>query len=587
MSTESASLSGPASAALVSWLARLPEGTRDWLRARMQPMTLPGGAVLFQAGDASDALYVVVSGCLGAFAPHDLLQPVGQVVAGETVGETGLITGRPRSASVRALRDSELLRVDRSVFDDLAQRDPAALLSVARLALDRVVAPPSQQRNWAGPRTLAILPQHEGLDARVFADALGRALSRYGSHVVLDAASARQADLAYFSNLERAHRFVLYVADEGQTEWRELCLRQADALLFYADADTQPAPWSELLRGLVAPLPRPEHLVLRHGAPIVAGSGKRWTKWRPQARLHHARALSDAPRIARLICGRALSLVLSGGGARGFAHLGAIKALREHGIVIDAVGGTSIGAIMGAAVAADWSFEEMVDVFRRSFVITNPLSDYTIPFVSMVSGRKVSRLLREAFGERGIEDLPLPFFAVSANLTDGKVAVHRSGPLWQWLRASVAIPGVLPPVFHRGQVFVDGGVINNLPVDIMRESHRGEIVAVDIGGDHAVAAGQGVEEFDLPPLWRMVTQWFTGRRRPSILKVLLRAGMVNSGSAAGAARAASTMLIAPQLDGIDLLEWKSFERAIEIGYEHTQRVIGRGPSSLSTDTHTL
>jgi NTE family protein len=300
--------------------------------------------------------------------------------------------------------------------------------------------------------------------------------------------------------------------------------------------------------------------------------------------MHHARASGDAARIARLICGRALSLVLSGGGARGFAHLGAIKALREHGIAIDAVGGTSIGAIMGAAVAADWSFEEMVEVFRRSFVSTNPLSDYTFPFVSMVSGRKVSRLLREAFGDRGIEDLPLPFFAVSANLTDGKVAVHRTGPLWQWLRASVAIPGVLPPVFHRGQVYVDGGVMNNLPVDIMRETHRGEVVAVDIGGDHAVAAGQGVEEFDLPPLWRMVTQWFAGRRRPSILKVLLRAGMVNSGSAAGAARAASTVLIAPPLDNIDLLEWKSFERAIDIGYEHTQRIIGRGPQTLSEQT---
>jgi NTE family protein len=111
----------------------------------------------------------------------------------------------------------------------------------------------------------------------------------------------------------------------------------------------------------------------------------------------------------------------------------------------------------------------MVERIRRSFVDTNPTSDYTFPLVSLVSGRKVGRLLRREFGAACIEDSRLPFFCVSTNLTRGQAAVHRQGELWLWLRASVAIPGVLPPVIADNQVYVDGATINNLPVDVMRE----------------------------------------------------------------------------------------------------------------------
>jgi len=561
--------------ASVPWMAQLSPEVRAWLSDQMHALALPGGATLFAAGDAPDALYVLLSGCLGAFAPGNDARAIGQVVAGETVGETGLLTASPRSATIRALRDCELLRLDRAAFDQLGVREPGALVAMARLALQRATTPSYAQRASSGPRTIAVLPQCDGLDVRGFAESLGKALALYGSYVVIDAATGAGRDAGWFSRLENANQFVIYVADDGgESDWRRLTLRQADALLFVAGAGDKPAPWSEFVRGISAPLPRPEHLAVLHTGKPRLGAARRWARHRAQARVHHIRSMTDIPRLARLVAGKSMSLVLSGGGARGFAHIGVIKALREAGIEIDAVGGTSIGAIIGAGVAADWTTEEMTAAFHKAFVATNPLSDYTFPFVSMVSGRKVSRLLREAFGEREIEDLVLPYFCVSSNLTDGRMAVHRTGPLWQWLRASVAIPGVLAPVFYRGQVYVDGGVINNLPVEIMRESQRGEVIAVDIGGDHAVTAGPGVEEFDLPPLWRMVVQWYTGRRRPSILQILLRAGMVNSGATSFASRSASTLLIQPNLSGIDLLNWQAFDKAIEIGYQHTLRVLG-------------
>ena len=191
-----------------------------------------------------------------------------------------------------------------------------------------------------------------------------------------------------------------------------------------------------------------------------------------------------------------------------------LRALEEANVPVDVVGGASIGAIIGAGYAAGWSISEMTQVYRASFIAENPLSDWTLPFVSLVGGRAVSRLLKEAYGRRDIEDLVKPFFCVSTNLTAGSCVVHRSGRLWKWLRASAAIPGVLPPVFQGGQVFVDGGVMNNLPVDVMRDALVDDVIAVDIGADNALLAPGKLDEFELPSMWRVVWDWFTGTAQP-------------------------------------------------------------------------
>jgi NTE family protein len=286
------------------------------------------------------------------------------------------------------------------------------------------------------------------------------------------------------------------------------------------------------------------------------------------------RDVRDIERVARLLIGRSIGLVLSGGGARGFAHIGVVRALREAGMLIDSVGGTSIGAIIAAGVAADWSDEEMFENYRRSFVVGKPLRDYTFPFVALVSGRRVSKLLREEFGPRVISDLALPYFCVTANLTAGKAQTHRSGPLWFWLRASCAIPGVLPPVFHRKEVFVDGAVMNNLPVDVMREQGVGDVVAVDISADDVLHAD--VEEYALPAWWSLAWQrWTHPGRRPGILSILLRSGLVNAEAASLERHAMTSLLLAPPLEDIDLLDWNAYERAIEAGYRHAQTVLGR------------
>jgi len=266
-----------------------------------------------------------------------------------------------------------------------------------------------------------------------------------------------------------------------------------------------------------------------------------------------------------MLTGNAIGLVLSGGGARGFAHIGVIKALREAGITIDLCGGTSIGSIMASGVAAGWDNKQLIERYRRTFVERNPIGDYTLPLISLASGRRVSRLLRGEVGSIDIEDLPLSFFCVSADLVSASMVVHRSGALWRCLRASIAIPGILPPVFDDRQILVDGGLINHLPVDVMRSFGRGRVIGVDVGSKTPLATCDDVDELSFLARLGLLRR----RSAPNILQLLLSAGNLTTKRASAANEEQSSILLTPQLDGIDILDWRAFDRALDAGYQST------------------
>lgn len=542
------------------------------LENELQWFALPGGAALFETGDPSDALFVLKSGSVGAFRndAEGQARLVGVVAAGETVGEVGMIVDMPRSATVRALRDSELFRLPREAFTKLIHHHPQSMLEMARIAVKRLA-----MRDTPGPssvpRTFAVIGHDPDVDARRFAAHLVEALDGLGGCALIDNAQGRGQLSSWFSALEARSRFVVYVAD-ADAEWQSLCVRQADCLLLLANADKTPNVWPlSACANASSALSRPRHLVLLHPGNLINGAARRWLAETPAIPHHHVRDAHDVRRVARLLTGRSHGLVLSGGGARGFAQIGVVRAMREMGIDIDCVGGTSIGAIIGAGVALEWSDEEMFERYRQSFVVGRPLGDYTLPLVALTRGRRVARLLRQQFGARDITDLPLPFFCCSSNLSDGTLDTHRNGPLWLWLRASCAIPGILPPVCHRGNVYVDGAVMNNLPTDIMQAQYPGSIAAVDIGADDALRSL--VEEHATPPWWRLLVDFSRGKR-PSIFDVLIRSGMVNAEVASAERRQLATLLLSPPVRDIGLLDWKSYERAIDSGYQHTLRTIG-------------
>lgn len=541
------------------------------IASEIEWFSLPGGACLFEAGEEPDALFIVISGSLGAFSrtPDGHVRMVGRVMAGETVGEMALISGKPRTATVHALRDTELGRFSKRAFETLLLDHPQAMLRIAQLTVQRLENSQRQQRGTrAVPRTFTVIPHSPDVDARAFAEQLVAALNHGSRTQLVLGAKGSSHTSHWFANVEAANDFVIYVADSAVTSWSRLCMRQADSVLLLARADLEPGPWALLQarREARVTLQRGE-LVLLHGDQIVTGAATRWLEHNPGVAHHHVRNKRDVARLARLLTGRGVGLTLSGGGARGLAHIGVVKALRQANIPIDAVGGTSLGAILGAGVAMEWTHDELMDRFRRTFVDTNPLNDYTLPLMSLVSGRKVTRLLREGFGELKIEDLPLPFFCVSSNLTTGRIAVHRTGLLWRWLRASVAIPGVLPPIFHQGEVHVDGGAMNNLPVDVMREVGRGPVIGVDVGADRAFTAD--FDDVDVPALWKVMAWFRSKKKRVNIFQILWRAGMVNSAAATMAHREQTDLLLQPPLEALDMLNWKGMDRAVEAGYRYT------------------
>jgi len=228
-----------------------------------------------------------------------------------------------------------------------------------------------------------------------------------------------------------------------------------------------------------------------------------------------------------------------------------------------------MGAIIAAGLACEWSLEELIARVRGAFVETNPLSDYTLPLIALVRGKKVSELLRENFGLGRIEEMPKPFFCVSSDLTTGRIHVHRAGPLWRALRASVALPGILPPVTHHGHLLVDGGVMNNLPVDVMKQQANGPIIASDVTGEIDLRATD--ERYGERPFWSLV--WQRMRGNPSIVSILTRSGRVGSEAQRRLVREQADFLLEPPLLEIGMRDWQKFDQAVAEGYAHAMMMI--------------
>ncbi|MDF3074443.1 MAG: cyclic nucleotide-binding protein [Alphaproteobacteria bacterium] len=565
--------------------ARLMTGlelsTVDAIANELTPVALPGGAILFDAGEPGDTLYFVYRGCLGVFA-RDAAGQVklsGEVAAGETVGELSLIAGRKRSATVAALRDSELGMLTREAFDRLARQHPHAMAHLLQFIvrrLDRIIRNEGVQHP---PRTFALLPVDANVPLADFAREFSAALDRLapGTPQILTGETELQTT-EWFHGVEASSSHVLYLADAQPSNWSRLCLRQADRVILVGDIEAAPPDaWPMPPDPGKIFTPRRDLVLLRQKHQLEPGTTAAWMAGKSEINHHHVRygEGSDYDRLARLMTEQGIGVVFAGGGARGFAHIGVYRALTEAGLPIDRVGGASMGALIGAGVAAGFDWQQLREMFRTAFVSTNPLSDWTLPFVSLFSGRKVERLLREAYGEVDIEDLARPFFCTAANLTTGHTDVMRSGKLWRRLRASVSLPGILPPMLHGGQVQVDGGVMDNLPVEVMRQEGGGIVVGIDIETAGAIAAGEGVET---PwSAWQFLRRMVWRRKEtlplPSIVKILLRSALVNSESATARQREVADLVFRPPASGIDLLDWQSMDRAIEIGYRHALEVI--------------
>jgi NTE family protein len=554
----------------------LPAATLGWLEDEISWFALPGGEVLFSAGETPVGLYVVVSGAIGVVAATEGRgsELVAEIHAGETIGEMSLISGDLHSAGVIALRHSELFLLPRAGFDRLMAEEPGFIRWLTRLVVARLHRTTRHRPVPKEHGAVALVPLGAEAGMEALARGLIAALRAQGRGAYRFESDSLDQPAEWFDEMEEAHEVVLYQApsaDSAGDPWTYFCLRQADRIVLVARAGTR----------LIDPLPTPPSARAGRTVPIDLvlieenGDGRQGSL--PEgperfATILHLRPGNDADlaRIARHIAGISVGVVFAGGAARGFAHIGALEALHEARIPIDRVGGTSMGAIIAAGVAAGWDDREMRERMRAAFVDQNPLNDYTIPWIALFKGRSVDKLLQVHFGAALIEALWLPFFCVSTNLTRARAEVHRQGLLWRALRASVAIPGVLPPMLENRDVLVDGGVIDNFPVDVMAAGGRGPIIGIDVAGDRALMPGS-----EIPPRATPFLRLIRPRTpsMPGIVSVLSRVGTVSSQLQTALNRAQVTLLIEPRLENVPLLDWRAFDEAIEAGYKATIEAI--------------
>ena len=579
---------------------RVDIASDDPLLGELELIEIAGGEWLMHQGDPGDALYLLVRGRLQARAEDPAgEQPsrfLNEIVPGDSVGEISLLTGAPRAVGIQAIRDSVLLRIDQEQFRQLAQSHPALVMrlatNVATLMQSSHGRKKSSTRNL---RTISLLPLGASQRHAEFCRQLTGQLENRGATLVLKPErlgelgaplkslapqdAVPDALKAWLHDQEEENRFLVFLCAPEDTAWTRFVLRQSDLLLLVGDAlqDPLPRPWEERLAKASEGIIARRLLVLLQppAATPIQGTGLWLAARRPDFHVHVRQDCpDDTERVTRIVAGEARGLVLAGGAARGFAHLGVYRAMSEAGLSVDWIGGTSLGAIMAAVIASPVPFEEAVAMTRDSFVKGKPFSDFTLPLISMLRGGRMQRLLRKHLDYR-IEDLPMPFFCLSCNLDDGSMNLHEHGSLVDAICATAAIPGILPPALVNRRLAVDGAVINNLPIDIMQQKPVGEIIAVDLSSQK-----QYEMDFEqMPSPWAILKGRylpFAPRYRlPGLATVMLKATELGTLGRLRELAQQADLLLTPPVRQFGMTDVKAFDRVVEAGYRHAREELER------------
>lgn len=577
---------------------------------------LPGGQALMTQGEPGDAMFMIVSGRLRTYiADEDGRQRmVREITRGQVVGEMSLYTDEPRSATLVAIRDTVLVRLGKTQFQDLLSISSAVSIALTRQIIKRLKTEGSRSA-MDRPVTIGLLPVSAGVDLQGFASALATQLGRHGRVAVVDAdrldaelgepglthrpqddAQANRRVAVRLDEIEAEHDFVLLLSDDSATTWTFRCSRHCDELYLIADADQPPVIHpieDECLVRRPARTDAAEVLVLLHpeNRPIPGGTTA-WLQRRPLAGHVHIRSAleRDLARLARLISRNAVGLVLAGGGARGLAHLGVFRALQERGIEVDVVGGTSIGSVMATYAASDQPVDKVIENARRAFSI-NPTGDFNlIPMLSLIKGQRLRRIIRQALQDLTgsdtvrIEDLWKTFFCVATNYSKASEHVIHQGPLMPAMLASIAIPGALPPVVIDGDLLCDGGTFNNFPVDVMRGMRGvGHVIGVDL----SVHRSRRIDLEEMPSSWALLLDRLRPRskrryRLPTLANYLINVTVLYSTSRERQSRSLTDLHLRPPLERVGMLQWNRFDQILEQGYRHACEVLDQQAQPAAT-----
>jgi predicted acylesterase/phospholipase RssA/CRP-like cAMP-binding protein len=564
----------------VPGLTDLSEDLLAQLAGELRERRFGAGEWIIRAGERGESLFVVQSGRVEILdeGPPELL--IRTLRRGDVVGELALLHDGTRSASVRAARDSHLLELGRARCERLVGDAPGFALGIARSIAAQLAVSRAPVHATARPRVVAVTALDRGPDPAAVADRLAATLRAFGSVGVLHVAPGAPPG-EMLARLERAERYedrVVVVAPvpDPDDPWTGFCLREADRIVALTTSGTPSPGWRArpaVLRGC--------ELFVTHRA-----SAARLAVEFAARELH---VLADAGRLdsslevlGRRLAGRSLGVVLSGGGARALAHLGVLDELRAAGLTPDRIGGVSLGGLIGALEATGWEPGEVEDIVRRGFVETDPSDDFVLPAYSLIRGGKARRLLQETFGDLRIEELPRRFFCLSCDLLAREAIEHRTGPLWEAVYTSLAIPGVFPAVpTPDGRLLVDGGVLDNLPVAAMARTGEGPVIAVDVTGrfERVRRSPRPVPRRIGALLRRALTG--TDAPIPRLGETVLRTLLVGSADTVAAAKRHADLAITPDTTGIGLLDWDRLPAAREAGRRAAREAREAAPAGLA------
>ena len=534
----------------------LPAEATTLLRAKLTEVTIESGDWLMRKGDSGDALYIVDAGRLevvlgaqeGVAREDDEAMRVLRVLGrGATVGELALVTGDPRSASVRANRDSTLLRLSHDDFQELITTEPTFAAALTAVLGRQLQISGGFREDEPATKAIAIVPLVGGMNSEVIAEAILAAFDSRDDVVLMGRSTSDVGSPAGWGRkldeLEAAHDRVVLVAEHALSDWRKFCVRQADRLVCLAPPELPPAERAmPRLRGCDLVLLGENH------PPEIAAV---WLdRLRPRAR-HRVRAGAgrdaDLARVARRVTGRSLGLVLGGGGARGYAHLGVLEVLEENGIAVDRIGGTSMGGIVASTFAYGLNAAQRRQAVK-SFVSPRVRRPQLPPRSALVRTDRGVETVQRVFGDQQIETLPIDLFTVAADLVAAEMVVQRRGSVAEALLSTARIPAIFPPGRTAGRLLVDGGLIRNLPVDVMSQTGEGPVVAIEVGG-----------RFD-PPI-----DADGDPALPGIGETLMRSVLLGSAAAGSGVIAGADLLLEPDVSGMKMMAFGEIDRGIAIG----------------------
>ncbi|PNY26541.1 Lysophospholipase NTE1 [Tolypocladium capitatum] len=622
------------------------------------------GQVIYHSGDESEAIYIVLNGRLRLVEDRkdggvSALAEYGQ---GESVGELEVLTETARSGTLHAIRDTELVKFPRTLFNSLAQEHPNITIKISKIIASRMRAAVddptktsgkeagsgainNQRKSTMNLRTVAILPVTAGVPVVEFGNRLMNALAQVGPPN--GATSLNQAAILnhlgkhafnkmgklrlsqYLADLEEKYGLVVYVADTNvNSPWTQTCITQADSILLVGVAEGSPAigEYERFMLGMKSTARK--MLVLLHterfSGPGLARSWLRNRMWingghyhiqmafrtnampvhRPSKKLgqalkervqvlqaeiqkytsrkvHHTPYYSpDSPykgdfhRLARRLCGKSIGLVLGGGGARGMSQIGIIRALEEAGIPIDLIGGTSIGAFVGALYARHADVVPMFG-FAKKFAgrmasLWRFALDLTYPSASYTTGHEFNRGIFKTFGNTQIEDFWLEFYCNTTNISKSRAEFHTSGYAWRYIRASMSLAGLLPPLCDEGSMLLDGGYVDNLTVSHMKGLGVNTIFAIDVGAlDDDTPQTYGDS---LSGMWAFFNRWnplSSHPNPPTLAEIQGRLAYVSSVDALERAKTmAGCIYMRPPVDEYGTLDFHKFDELYQMGYRY-------------------